>query len=730
VNAAADPSAGLGPAGPEAPLPDGADSNGGPLLAVLVDRAARLVGQRAAAGALADVQALRPESAPGPAAAFARAWQVARLEGEPAVLPAPTPADLPFVGHAPGHGWLLVTAVGHDGAWRARTLQAEDCSLPAGAPLLALGLPRRSGTAAARPRAGPLLWRAMWARKGAFVDAVLGTALVSVLTLATSLYSMQVFDRVIPNQGFDTLWVLTVGVGLAVLLELVLKIVRARMVDRAANEIDHELSQWFFARMLGIRMEARPPSVGTLASQVKGFEMVRGVLASTSLFVLADVPFALLFVAVIALVGGWVALVPVVFLPLALVVGLMFQGAVQRHTRLNLSASNRKAGLLVEAVDGAEALKAQGGEWAVQGRWSRLVDEAGDADQRVRDLTALSQNLTMALQQFGYVAIMAVGAWLVATNRMSSGALLACSIVGSRAMAPVVQLPGVMVQWALARAALDGLQQVVSLPNEADDAHAALAPQSLQAGLLFERIRFAYGRAAHPALEVERLVIGPGERVGLIGPIGSGKSTLLKLASGLYRPAQGRVFLGGVDLATLAPAVARELVGYLPQEARLFSGTLRDNLLLGLPDPGDDAILAAARRTGLIELVLGQPAGLALEITEGGRGVSGGQKQLIALTRLLLARPRVWLLDEPTGSMDSATEARVVQLLRELAQEGVTLIVTTHKTALLPLLDRLLVLTGGRVSLDGPRDPVLARVSGKAPAAVAPVAAAAPGGQG
>jgi ATP-binding cassette subfamily C protein LapB len=570
----------------------------------------------------------------------------------------------------------------------------------------------------------------MWARKGAFVDAVLGTALVSVLTLATSLYSMQVFDRVIPNQGFDTLWVLTVGVGLAVLLELVLKIVRARMVDRAANEIDHELSRWFFARMLGIRMEARPPSVGTLASQVKGFEMVRGVLASTSLFMLADVPFALLFVAVIALVGGWVALVPVVFLPLALVVGLMFQGAVQRHTRLNLSASNRKAGLLVEAVDGAEALKAQGGEWAVQGRWSRLVDEAGDADQRVRDLTALSQNLTMALQQFGYVAIMAVGAWLVATNRMSSGALLACSIVGSRAMAPVVQLPGVMVQWALARAALDGLQQVVSLPNEADDAHAALAPQSLQAGMLFERIRFAYGRAAHPALEVERLVIGPGERVGLIGPIGSGKSTLLKLASGLYRPAQGRVFLGGVDLATLAPAVTRELVGYLPQEARLFSGTLRDNLLLGLPDPGDDAILAAARRTGLIDLVLGQPAGLALEITEGGRGVSGGQKQLIALTRLLLARPRVWLLDEPTGSMDSATEARVVQLLRELAQEGVTLIVTTHKTALLPLLDRLLVLTGGRVSLDGPRDPVLARVSGKAPAAVVPVAAAAPGGQG
>jgi len=230
--------------------------------------------------------------------------------------------------------------------------------------------------------------------------------------------------------------------------------------------------------------------------------------------------------------------------------------------------------------------------------------------------------------------------------------------------------------------------------------------------------------ASRLALEVDRLEIRPGERVGLIGAIGSGKSTLLKMASGLYRPLEGKVFLGGVDMALLSPPVLREAVGYLPQDMHLFSGTLRDNLLLGLADPGDEAVLEVARRTGLIDLVGGQPKGLALEITEGGRGVSGGQKQLIALTRMLLADPRVWLLDEPTGSMDSVTEARVVSLLGEAAKKGATLVVATHKTALLPLLDRLVVLQGGRVLLDGPRDQVLAKLAGK-PQAAAPEGVAA-----
>jgi len=684
-------------------------------IAALLDKSARLAGQRVEGARLGDVGRLldRMDDGMSALALLAEVWRTAGLEGTPARLQHPMPPDLPFAVYKPSAGWGLIQTRGADGVWQGEGVDGMALSMASFDDTECISLPRRSGVERRVPGAMRLVRDAMWARKNIFVDAVLATGLVTLLALATSLYSMQVFDRVIPNQGFQTLWVLTVGVALSVCLEFLLKQVRSYSIDKTCNAIDHQLSEWFFNRMLGIRMEARPASVGTLASQIKGFEMVRGVLASTSLFVIADVPFSIFFIVVIALVGGWVVVVPLITLPIALVAGLMFQGVIQRHTRENLSASNRKAGLLVEAVDGAEALKANSAEWMIQARWNKLVAETSHAEQSIRNYSSLSQNTTVGMQQLGYIALMAVGAYFVTENQLTMGALLACSIIGNRAMMPIVQLPGVMVQWALARAAIEGLEQVINLPNEADEVHQVLMPQSLEGGFRFERMRFAYGMAQRMALEVERLEIKPGERIGLVGAIGSGKSTLLKLASGMYRPAEGKVFFGGMDMALLAPLVVRENIGYLPQEVRLFSGSLRDNLLMGLPDPGEDAVLEAARRTGLIDLVMGQPKGLALEITEGGRGVSGGQKQLIALTRLLLARPKVWLLDEPTGAMDSVSEARVVGLLRELAAEGVTLVVTTHKTALLPLLDRLIVLQGGRLLLDGPRDAVLAKLSGR-----------------
>lgn len=681
-------------------------------LASLIDRAARLAGQRVAGGRLDDLATL-PDGL-GATPLLISAWRTVGLEGLPVRLAEPTPADLPFIGWSTEQGWFLLQGRGADGAWRGETLDGAALALTSLADAECLSLPRRAAGDVAAPRAFGLVWQALLARKGIFIEAVLATGLVNLLTLATSLYSMQIFDRVIPNQGFQTLWVLTVGVALSVALEFTLKLVRSHMVDRTCNAIDHELSEWFFGRMLGIRMEARPASVGTLASQVKGFEMVRGVLASTSLFVLADVPFALFFILVIFLVGGWVALVPLIALPIALAAGLMFQHVIQKHTRENLSGNNRKAGLLVEAVDGAESLKANGAEWKLQGRWNALVAETSESDQQIRTYSALAQNLTVALQQFSYIGLIAAGAWLVTQNMLTMGGLLACSIISNRALMPIVQLPGVMVQWAHARAAIEGLDKIIALPSEADDAHHALAPQSLEGAIKFERARFNYGMAKRLALEVEHLEIKPGERVGMIGPIGSGKSTLLKLASGLYRPNEGKVFLSGMEMSMLTPAVIRETIGYLPQEARLFSGTLRDNLLLGLPDPGDEAILEAARTSGLIDLISGQPKGLELVISEGGRGVSGGQKQLIALTRLLLAKPKVWLLDEPTGSMDSDSEARVVTLLNAVLRRGDTALIATHKTALLPMLTRLLVVRGGRIVMDGPRDEVMAKLSGRA----------------
>jgi ATP-binding cassette subfamily C protein LapB len=469
-------------------------------------------------------------------------------------------------------------------------------------------------------------------------------------------------------------------------------------------------------------MDARPASVGTLAAQLKGFELVRGVLTSSPLFILVDVPFGLLFTAVILLIGGKLALVPLLAIPVCLFAGLAFQRAIQRGAREHQQYNNSKTGLLVEAIDGAESLKANSADWKIQARWNLLVEQVGEAEYRTRRFSNLSMQTTQALQQAAYVSMIAFGAYLVVDNQLTQGALIGCAIIANRALSPILQLPGVMVQWAHARAALDGLDHIIGLPNETDADAPALVPQSVAGELRFDRCRFIYAPQAPAALELQRFLLKPGEKVCVIGSVGAGKSTLLKLASGLYRPAQGKIFLDGIDMATIAPAFLRENIAYLPQEPRLFSGTLRDNLLIGLPDPGDEAILQAARRTGLFDLIAGQPKGLALPIAEGGRGISGGQRQQVALTRLVLARPRVWLMDEPSAAMDAGSEQKVIALLREAAADGASLLVSTHKTSLLPIFDRVVVLHAGRLVYDGPREEAMARMQARGQAQQAAMA--------
>ncbi|MBF0127348.1 MAG: ATP-binding cassette domain-containing protein, partial [Magnetococcales bacterium] len=396
----------------------------------------------------------------------------------------------------------------------------------------------------------------------------------------------------------------------------------------------------------------------------------------------------------------------------------MFAGRIRHYGQLSQGFSNRKAGLLVESIDSLESVKANSAEWNLQGRFSKIVAEGGHAELRIRHYSAISTQVTVLLQQAGYVGIVAAGAWMVIENQMTMGALIACSIISGRALAPVAQLPSIIVQLGNARAAGDGLDQLLRLPSELDDQDTMLTPEKLDASLTLERVRFRYGLAGptgQAAIEVNGLQIHPGERVGIIGTVGSGKSTLLKLAAGLYRPAEGRVLLGGVEMGLIDPKLVRAQIAYLPQEIRLLSGSLRENLIIGLPDPGDEAILNAARRTGLIELITRHSRGLALPITEGGRGISGGQRQLIGLTRVILAHPSIYILDEPTSSMDAGTEMRIVHLLNELAAGGATLIIATHKSALLPILEHVLVVQNGQVTIDGPRDRVLAHLAGQPP---------------
>lgn len=561
-------------------------------------------------------------------------------------------------------------------------------------------------------------WFAIATRKQRriFIEAVFATFMISAIGLVSAVYTMQVYDRVVPTKGYATLWVLTIGALLAVVLEFTLKQVRAYMTDRASKAIDQELSGVFFGKALDIRMDARPNTVGTFASQIRQFESVRNFMTSSALFILADAPFALLFIGVIALIAGPVAIVPLVMVPVALLTGLYFRQPIERLTGENMAESNRKNGLLIEAVDGIESVKAAGGEWKMHDRYSRLTATIALSELKLKTLTARATNLAQAIQQFNYLGMIVVGAYAISTGQLTMGGLIACSIISGRALGPLAQIPQLIVQWQLAKTALKSLDAIMAMPSDRSGQDRLLVPDSCSGRLHMDKAVFAY-RADQTTLEVAALSIAPGERIAVLGAVGSGKSTLIKMLSGLYQPKTGSIMLDGIDMTQLAPEFVREHIGYLPQDVRLFNGTLRDNLTLGLPAPNDSLVLRAARLTGLDQVIQNHPKGLGLEINEGGRGLSGGQRQLVGLTRLLLAQPRIMLLDEPTASMDTQLEARVMKHLFEDIAANSVLVVVTHKVGLLPHVDRIIVVDKGRIVADGPRDQILARM--RQPQAVA-----------
>jgi ATP-binding cassette subfamily C protein LapB len=547
-------------------------------------------------------------------------------------------------------------------------------------------------------------------RKSVFIESIFATATMSVLALASSFYTMQVYDRVIPSQGYSTLTVLTIGVLIGILLELLMKQLRAYIVDRGCKAIDQELSGVFFGQVLDIRMDVRPRSVGTFAGQIKNFEMVRNFMTSSTLFIFADAPFILFFILVIFAVAGWLALIPLIFLPIVITIGFYAKWKISRLAAEQMDGANKKSGLLIEAIDGIEAIKSVGGEWKMLGRWNNLTKELSEKELSMRSSTMRATSLTQSLQQICYISMIAAGAYAVTTGKITQGALIACSIISNRALSPIGQITGMIVQWQHAQEALKGLDEIMALERDRDDNLDLVIPESCRGNLSLDAASFSYNEDI-VALSAVNLNIKPGERVAIIGSVGSGKSTLIKLLSGLYKPSEGRSFLDGVDMMHLAPEFVREQLGYLTQDVRLFHGTLRENLVMGLPSPTDSQILSAAHATGLNVLIQSHPKGLALPIMEGGRGLSGGQRQLVGLTRMLIAQPKVLILDEPTASMDNDLEAYVMQNLFAKLPRSTTIILATHKGSLLKLVDRVIVMAHSKVIADGRPDDVMKKMT-------------------
>ena len=645
--------------------------------------------------------------------------------------PAPTwiaamdQARLPVLHHDATLGWVLIVARSAEGQWQTEgPTGKKELEFIHGRAVS--GLQLNIPTLAAGPKkAFRVIWQSFTQYKTTVFEGALASLLINVLALATSFFSMQVYDRVIPSQGFNTLWLLSMGVALSIVFEFVLKWVRSRVMEHAVVGLDASISRDIFQRLLSVRLDQLPQSVGSLAAQMRAYEGIRALLTASTAYLLVDVPFALVFVIVIGALGTPLLLfVPLFFFAVSLITGLLLRHKINDYAAQGARAGNEKTGLLVETLEGAETIKAGMGGWKFLSRWININAEAINYDVKIRSLSEMGNFLTAMFQQLSYAGIVAIGAWQVLDGHMTMGALIACSILSGRALAPVGMIPGLLVQYAHAKAALDGLERVYALESDNSGVERPLLPSQIKGHFRFESVRYSYRSesGSQVAINIPALEIRPGDKIGVLGAVGSGKSTLLRLLSGLYQPREGRILLDNLELSHISRQRLSEQIGYLQQDHRLFHGSLRENLLIGMADPGDDAVYAACQQTGLLALIADHPKGLELAISEGGKGLSGGQKQLVALTRLVLTQPSVWLLDEPTASMDDETERRCLQLLKDTMKPEHTAIMVTHKPSILPLVNRLIVVAQHRIVMDGPRDEVLAklRAAQAAPAAAAP----------
>ena len=555
-------------------------------------------------------------------------------------------------------------------------------------------------------RQGHWFWSALLAQRHVYRDVLLAALLVNLFALAFPMFSMNVYDRVVPNHAVETLWALAAGIVLVLCADLLLRSLRSHFVDEASARIDVQISARLMERVLGMRLEHRPASVGSFAANLRGFEQVRDFIASSTVAALIDLPFAALFVLVMLWISPWLALPVAVAFGLVVGIGLLLQQRLHGLSQSTYQASALRNATLVESLAGIETIKAQAAEHVVQARWERANAFLARTNARMRSLSSKSMYGTAWLSQLASVAIIVVGVYLIRERELTMGALIACTMLGSRALAPAGQVVGLLMQYQGARTALDSLGKTMAQPVERPEDANLVHRARLRGDIEFRNVRFAYPDRQDAALEGVSFSIKAGERVALIGRIGSGKSTVQKLIMGLYQPTEGAVLLDGIDLRQLDPADVRRNCGYVSQDVTLFYGSLRENIALGLPHADDAAVLAAAEVAGMSEFVSRHPKGYDLPVGERGESLSGGQRQAVGLARAVLHNAPLLLLDEPTSAMDFTTEAMITRRIGEYAHDK-TVVLVTHRTSLLSMVTRVIVVDGGKIVADGPRDRIM-----------------------
>lgn len=566
---------------------------------------------------------------------------------------------------------------------------------------------------------------ALLARRASYGRAALAAVFTNLFALASSLFSMVVYNRIVPAGALDSLLALTIGMAIVMLFDLVLRILRGWFVDIAGRDVDAALGETMFQRLLGLRLADRQSSVGAFAGLLRELETLRDTLASSTLVALVDLPFILLFLAIIAIIGGPLALVPLAMIPLVVGASLVVQPALDRLARENLSQGFSKQGVVVETAAGLETVKTSQAGPMLAARWARAVaDNAGSA-LAGRLLQAVALNIAASAQTLAYVGTLVYGVFLITDGTLTSGALIAASILSGRVVAPLSQVAGLLTRISATRAAIARLDQFMATPDDPGSAASVRRPR-LEGAIELVDVEFRYpGRGrdgGRRVLSGVSLKIRRGERVGIIGPVGSGKSSIARLMLGLFQPDAGQVLIDGADIRQLHPDDLRASIGAVLQDVTLFSGSIRTNITLDAAGIDDAELIRASRLAGIDQHIGALENGYDLLLADRGEGLSGGQRQQLAIARALIGRPPILIMDEPTSAMDSATERALIQALAgEVA--GRTLVLVTHRPDMLRLVDRVVVLADGKVAMDGPRDAVLDRVKGGRTRPPGPVAA-------
>lgn len=569
-------------------------------------------------------------------------------------------------------------------------------------------------------RAGPAeidsgrdwFWGVFKKHKIIYGEVLIAAIMINLFGLGSSLFVMTVYDRVVPNNAVDTLWTLAVGVMIVYVFDFILKNMRAQFLDHAGRKADVQISASLFEQIMGMTMAARPASAGVLASKMREFESIRDFFTSATLVTLIDVPFIFMFIGFIAIIGGPVAFVPLAAIPLVVGVGWWLQKPLQKVIAESLHESALKNALLFETFTGLETIKMQASEGYTQRNWEELTDKASRTAVKTRKISVFAQNWAVFIQQLVSVWIVIVGVYMIMSASMSMGGLIACVILSGRAMAPLAQIAGLMTRIAQSRQSLDHLDEMMRAPVERPAGKHFVSKTHFEGKIEFRDVVFHYPGQTIPALNKMGFIIEPGDKVGVIGAVGSGKTTIERLLLNLFEPDSGSVQIDGTDVRQIEPGDLRRNIGAVQQSPQLFFGSVRQNITMGHETASDRAVLRAAEMSGVMEFLRDSSAGLDTQVGERGEALSGGQRQAIGIARALLYDPPILVLDEPTASMDPASENRLRKRLEVLC-EGKTTILITHKGSMLPLVDKLILLDRGKIVAFGPRDEVIANLQAR-----------------